>query len=145
MDYNIGSMKTVLFQGTFEIINAGHVQAFEFAKSHGDHLVIALNTDDLVRSYKQREPVIPWDQKKRILKAIRYIDAVIAAPKFSPMEILEELKPDVFVVGSEWVESKAEEIAFVKGYGGEVVISPRFPAVYTSDIKRTLLAEAQGR
>jgi glycerol-3-phosphate cytidylyltransferase len=135
--------KIVLFQGTFEIINAGHIECFKLCKSFGDYFIIALNTDKLVQSYKHREPVIPYEQKKTILEAFRYVDKVVPAPHFSPMELLKKWKVDVYVVGYEWVEAHREEIAWIKAKGGEVHIMPDFGKVRTSQIKATLLKEAQ--
>lgn len=136
----------VLLQGAFDIINAGHVRVFEFAKRQGDHLIVAVNTNKLLREYKGRDAVLPWLQKKRIISAIRFVDRVIPARHFSPFGLLRHYRPDVFVCGSEWVHAHLAEIAYVKSYGGRVVISPRFRGVVpTSEIKRRLLEEAQDR
>ena len=138
--------KTVLFQGAFDIINYGHVRAFEFAKKQGDYLIVAVNSNALLRKYKGREAVLPWSHKEKIIKSFRMVDKVIMARHFSPIGILREYRPDVYVVGSEWVESKFREIAYVKSYGGTIAVSPRFRGVVpTSEIKRRLLAEAQDR
>lgn len=139
-------MKTglVLFQGTFEIINYGHIRAFKRARSEGSKLIVALNTNKLVRSYKKREPVLPWTQKAEIIRSVRYVDQVIPAHSFSPMTLLKKYRPAVYIIGDEWIESKAQEIAFVKSYGGRIVITPRYKGVVpTSEIKRRLLEEAQ--
>lgn len=136
--------KIILFQGTFDILNWGHIQAFKMCKAVGGKLIVALNTDKLVRSYKQREPVLPFWQKKEILEAIKYIDKVVPAPHFSPIELLIKYKANVYCVGSEWVEAHKEEMKYIKDNGGEIVITPEFPGViHTSDIKKTLLAEAK--
>ncbi len=138
-------MKTVLFQGSFEVVNGGHIKSFALAKAQGDFLIVALNTNKLVWSYKKRRPVLPWREKTMILRSIRYVDKVIPAPEFSPMKLLRKYRPDVFVVGSEWVKSKKAEIAFVRSYGGKIHVSPRFKGITaTRIIKARLLAEAQG-
>lgn len=134
--------KTVLFQGSFEIINAGHVLCFELCKSFGDYLIVALNTDKLIRSYKHREPVIPYDQKKIIIEGFRNVGKVVPAPHFSPMELLVKYNVDVYCVGYEWVSAHKEEIDFIKKRGGEVRVVPDFGKKRTSQIKQTLLEEA---
>jgi cytidyltransferase-like protein len=137
-------MRKVLFQGTFEIINYGHVRAFRRAKSKGDYLIVALNTNRLVRSYKKREPVLPWSHKATIIRSIRFVDEVIPAHNFSPMALLKKIRPAVYVIGDEWIESKKEEIAFMHSIGGQVEIVPRYAGVVpTSEIKRRLLEEAR--
>lgn len=135
--------KTVYFGGTFDIISWAHCKSFELARSFGDYLIVGLNTDKLVRSYKQREPLYPYYQKKFVLESLQFIDKVIPVSKFSPMEILQELKPDVYVVGSEFTDIHKKEIAFVKSYGGEVRVSPEWKgAIHTSTIRKILLEEA---
>ncbi len=137
-------MKTVLIQGAFDIINYGHVRAFKRARSLGDKLIVALNTDRLLWKYKKRKAVIPWKQKKVILEAIRWVDEVIPAPEFSPLKLLKKHKVDVYVLTKEWENTKTEEIAYMKGKGGKVSFSPRYAGVVcTSDIKRRLLKEAR--
>lgn len=135
--------KVVFMQGTWEILNYGHVLSFEMCKTFGKYLILGLNTDKLVRSYKHRDPVLPYDQKKGILEAIRYVDKVVPAPHFSPLELLKKYKVDVYVIGSEWIESKSVEIAYIKSIGGQIKIMQDFGKVHTSDIKRSLLEEAK--
>lgn len=136
--------KIVLLQGAFDILNWGHVKAFERAKTLGDYLIIALNTDELLLQYKGRQAVIPWQQKKEILESIRFVDKVIPANKFSPLQLLKDYDVDVYLLTKEWEESKAEEIAYMLAKGGEVNFSPRFEGVIcTSEIKRRLLEEAR--
>lgn len=136
-------IKTVYFGGTFDILNWGHCKAFEMCKRYGDYLIVGLNTDKLVRSYKQREPVLPYVQKKFILESIKYVDNVIPVHHFSPMNILKEITPDVFCVGNEWVGVHKKEISFVRDYGGEIRFIPDFKGVvHTSAIKKILLEEA---
>lgn len=136
--------RVVLFQGTFEILNYGHIRAFRRAKSEGDYLIVALNSNALVRSYKKREPVLPWRHKAHIIRSIRWVDEVIPAHNFSPMTLLIKIRPAVYVIGDEWIESKAEEIAFMGSIGGRIVIVPRYAGVIpTSEIKKRLLEEAK--
>ena len=70
--------RVVLLQGSFDIINWGHIRAFERAKSLGDFLIIALNSNPLFRSYKG-VPVLPYYQKKFIIESCRFVDKVVKA------------------------------------------------------------------
>ena len=135
--------KRVFFQGTFDIINWGHVKAFQICSSFGDVLFVGLNSDKLVKSYKHRDPVLPFYQKKFIIESFEYVDYVVKANNFSPMSLLKKLDIDVYCIGSEWVESKQKEIAWIKAKGGEIKIIPEFRGVVrTSEIKKILLQEA---
>lgn len=136
--------RIVLLQGAFEILNYGHVRAFKRAKSLGDVLIIALNTNALLRKYKKREPVLPWRHKKVILESIKWVDKVIPAHNASPLSLLKKHKVDVFVLTREWEKSHPDSIAYMKAKGGKVSFSPRYAGVVpTSEIKRRLLAEAK--
>ena len=138
--------KIVLIQGTFDIVHWGHCKVFELCKTFGDTLIVALNTNKLVRSYKHREPIMPYVHKKFLLENLKWIDLVIPAPHFSPLELLKKYNVDVFCIGEEWRNTKSAEIEYIKSKGGEVrfIPSPIVRGVIrTSDIKRTLLKEAQ--
>jgi glycerol-3-phosphate cytidylyltransferase len=134
----------VLLQGAFEIINYGHIRAIQRAASEGDYLIIALNTNALLRKYKQREPVLPWQHKKTILQSMRYVDLVVEARTFNTLPLLKRWGVQVYCLTREWESYKAPEIAYMKSIGGRVVFLPRYAGVVpTSEIKRRLLEEAK--
>lgn len=142
----MSKQRVVLFQGAWEIINYGHVRAFERAKQLGDILIVALNTNRLLKKYKGRDAVLPWYQKKRILESIRWIDKVIPAHHASPLELLKKHDVDVFVLTREWEGSHADSIEYMKQKGGKVFFSRRYAGVIpTSEIKQRLLNEARGK
>jgi glycerol-3-phosphate cytidylyltransferase len=135
--------RIVLLQGTFDLLNWGHVKAFQRAKAQGDYLIVALNTNALVKRFKGRDAVLPWYQKKFIIESCRFVDKVVRASDFSPLKLLKRYDVDVYVLTREWHSTKAREIAYMKKKGGRVVYSPRFKGVIpTSKIKEILLKEA---
>ncbi len=138
------TMKKVFFQGAFDLINWGHIKAFKDAKLQGDYLIVGLNTDELIRQYKNREPILPFYQRKEILEAIRYIDEVIPANEFSPLQMLIDLDIDVYVIGEEWKGTKVKEINFMKSKGGEVFFTPTYPGVIRSTEIRRKCANGEG-
>jgi glycerol-3-phosphate cytidylyltransferase len=136
-------MKVVLLQGAFEIINNGHIKALKRARSEGDYLIVALNTDVLLSLYKGRQAVLPWKQKAEVLRGIRYVDKVVAAHLFHPLDLLRRYHVSVYCLTREWYSQHQQEIDYMHSIGGRVVILPRYRAVvYTSQIKERLLAEA---
>ena len=138
--------KIVLLQGAFDIINWGHIKAFQRAKSLGDYLIVALNSNELVKEYKGRDAVLPWYQKKFIIESCVFVDKVVKATEFSPLKLLKRYKVDVLVLTREWESTKKEEIAYMKAKGGSISWSPRFKGVVpTSKIKQILLKEAQSK
>ncbi len=134
-------MKRVFVQGAFEIINAGHIKVFEFCKEQGDFLIVGLNTNELLRQYKKREPVFPFEEKKILIEAIRYVDLVVPAPEFSPMNLLKALDIDIYCYAEEWAETKVEEIAYMKSIGKRSAWISDFGLTRTSQVKERLLAE----
>jgi len=138
-------MIRVYFGGAFEIINGGHIKCFEMAKRQGDFLYVGLNTNALVRSYKGREAVFPYEEKKLILESIRYIDEVIPVDNFSPLQILIAYDIDVYCCAEEWKSTKSTEIDYMLSKGGKVVYIPDFGLTRTSQIKERLLSEALAR
>jgi len=138
--------KVALIQWAFDIINRGHFKAFEYIKSLSDdiYLIVALNTNELIKDYKKRDAVLPRYQKKFIIENCRFVDEVIASPEFSPMKLLKRHDVDVYVLTEERKETKTEEIAYMEWKWWQVAYSPRFPwVVPTSKIKEILLKEAQ--
>lgn len=116
--------KIVLLQGSFDIINWGHAKAFERAKSYGDYLIIALNTNRLFHSRKGM-PVLPEYQKKFILQSFRHIDKVIMIDEAIPLKILKKYKVDVYCLTREHKEGCKEAMDYMKSIGKRVVFLPR--------------------
>lgn len=135
--------KIIFLQGSFDLINWGHIKAFEEMAGIG-YVIIGLNSNELLKAYKKREPVLPWEQKKFIIESCKFVNEVVLAPEFSPLKLLKQHEVDVYCLTKEWEHTKAEEIAYMRSKGGEVYFLPRYEGVVcTSDIKRILLKEAQ--
>ena len=135
-------MKIVLIQGAFEILNAGHVRTFRRCKAQGDYLIVALNTNELLKKYKGRDAVLPWSQKREIISAIRWVDKVVPINTFSPLRLLKKHGVKVYCLSPEWKETKKAEIAYMKSTGGKVFITRDYMVVRTRQIKKRLLDEA---
>jgi len=123
------------FQGTFDILNACHTECLKKFK----HLVIGLNTDNLVRSYKKREPIFPYKERKIILLGIKNVDKVIPCNEFSCLKQLKKLRPKIFVLGKEWINTHQKEIEFVKSYGGKVVYTKNYKYQHSSEIRKKII------
>lgn len=136
-------MKVVLLQGAFEILNAGHVQVFRRCREQGDYLIVALNTNRLLKKYKNRDAVLPWAQKKLILEAIRWIDKVVPAHEPATSALLQKHKVDVYCLSREWESDHRAEIDYMRSKGKEVFFTHDYKVVRTRNIKAALLKEAQ--
>ena len=128
-------MKKVFFQGSFDLINHGHVYAFRDAKKQGDYLIVGLNSDELVKDFKERDVILPFWQRKIILEGIKYIDEVVKMDNFSPLKHLKDI--DVYVIYQEWLPTKTEEIAYMQSKGGKIFVTPEYEGVtHSSEIRR---------
>jgi len=94
----------VLTNGVFDILHKGHIELLKFAKSQGNKLVVAIDSDERVRELKGADrPINTEEDRRRVLETNRYVDSVVI---FNTSEELRELygtlSPDVIVKGSEW-------------------------------------------
>ena len=131
-------MKRVLTYGTFDLLHYGHINLLRRAKELGDYLVVGLSTDEFNWDEKRKKCYFPYEKRKQLLEAVRYVDLVIPengwAQKASDVH---EYHIDTFVIGDDW-EGKFD---FLKDEGCEVVYLPRTPEVSTTQIKRDLNKE----
>ena len=126
-------MKKVLTYGTFDLLHYGHINLLRRAKQLGDYLVVGLSTDEF-NQLKNKKSFFPYDKRKMMLEAIKYVDEVI--PETSWDQKLSDVKKhniDVFVMGDDW-EGKFD---YLKEYC-EVIYLPRTKDISTTDIKNDL-------
>ena len=97
-------MKIIFVNGCFDVLHPGHIQLFEYARSLGDYLIVAIDSDKKVGEMKGPErPIFCQEDRARTLEAIRYIDVVhIFNSKEELEDLLKSIKPDIMVVGSDW-------------------------------------------
>ncbi len=98
----IGGKTVVYTSGTFDMLHANHIKMIEYARSLGDILIVGVNTDELVESYKS-QPIIPFDERIALVKALKYPDIVIPQRSLDHSDKVKKLNFDVFVVGDDWV------------------------------------------
>ncbi len=126
-------MKKVITYGTFDLFHVGHVNILRRAKELGDYLIVALSSDEF-NAIKNKTAYHSYEDRKKILEAIRYVDEVI--PEYTweqKIKDVQEHNVDVFVMGDDW-EGKFD---FLKEYC-EVVYLPRTEGISTTKIKQDL-------
>ena len=127
-------MKRVITYGTFDLLHYGHINLLRRAKALGDHLTVALSTDEFNRNAKGKKSYFTYEQRKMLLEAIRYVDLVIPEENWEQkISDVKEFRIDTFVMGDDW----AGEFDFLKDYC-EVVYLPRTPEISTTQIKQEL-------
>ena len=95
--------KIIFTNGCFDILHIGHVQYLEKAKSFGDILIIGLNSDLSVKNLKgKNRPINSQSNRAYILAALEVVDYVVIFDKDTPLELIELIKPDILVKGSDY-------------------------------------------
>lgn len=127
-------MKKVITYGTFDLLHYGHINLLQRAKQLGDYLIVALSTDEFNSEMKGKVTYFSYEERKRLLEAIRYVDLVIPEENWEQkISDVKEFKVDTFVMGNDW-EGKFD---FLKDYC-EVVYLERTPEISTTKIKSDL-------
>ncbi|NRG48522.1 glycerol-3-phosphate cytidylyltransferase [Bacillus sp. CRN 9] len=132
-------MKRVLTYGTFDLLHWGHINLLKRAKDLGDHLTVAISTDDFNR-IKDKKAYHSYENRKMILESIRYVDKVIPENDWDQkIQDVIDNKIDIFVMGDDW----KGKFDFLKEYC-EVIYLPRTVGISTSQIKEDLLEVRNG-
>lgn len=117
--------RIVFTNGCFDLLHPGHMWLLSRCASEGDVLFVAINDDASVRSLKGADrPIYPADERAEILLALRWVDYVTVFPEPTPLETIEQVKPDVLIKGSEYKQDEIVGAEFVKKNGGCVVRIP---------------------
>ena len=124
----------VYTSATFDMFHSNHLKMIEYAKGLGGTLIVGVSTDELVASYKAA-PVVPFEERIAIIKALKYPDIVIPQRTLDHTELVKKINMDVFVVGDDWVG----KYDYLKDLGVEVFYFPRGEGVSTTGLKKQIL------
>lgn len=133
--------KAVVFtNGCYDILHPGHIRLLEKARSLGDVLILALNTDASVARLKgPTRPLISQDERAQMAMALDAVEAVTLFDEDTPRELIAEVLPDILIKGADWAHFIAgrEE---VEAAGGKVTALALEPGYSTTNIVEELLA-----
>jgi len=130
--------------GTFDMVHVGHLDLLEYCKTLGDKFVVGVASDEVVGSYKRNVPVIPLDQRMRMLKALECVDDVVSYNKLEYVSNCKELNVDIFVIGEDWGDSP-HNIAvekYLKSKGAKIVQVSYNPLTSSTKIKQNVIAQS---
>ncbi|MSV27408.1 MAG: D-glycero-beta-D-manno-heptose 1-phosphate adenylyltransferase [Bryobacterales bacterium] len=132
--------KTVVFtNGCYDLLHPGHIRLLERARSLGDVLILALNSDDSVRRLKgPTRPLISETDRAEVACALAAVDAVTLFDEDTPRELIAAVLPDVLIKGADWAHFIAgrEE---VEAAGGKVMALSLEPGYSTTGIVEEIL------
>ena len=95
--------------GVFDMFHIGHLNILKRAKEQCDYLIVGVSTDELCESYKNKLPIIPYEERKTIIEAIKYVDEVVPQTSRDKFQAWENLQFDVMFVGDDWKGSELFE------------------------------------
>ena len=114
--------KVVFTNGCFDLLHIGHIKYLKEARSKGDILVVALNSDASVKRLKgPTRPIQNENDRSEILAALESVSATVIFTEDTPENIIKLIKPDVLVKGGDWKISQIVGGEFVQSYGGQVL------------------------
>lgn len=116
------------------MFHSNHLKMIEYARGLGDTLIVGVSTDELVCSYK-RPPIIPFEERIEIIRALKYPDVVIPQRSLDHSAIVKKLNIDVFVVGDDWTG----KYDYLKELGVTVFYFPYGEGVTSTKIKEDIL------
>ena len=124
--------------GVFDMFHIGHLNILKNAKERCEYLIVGVSTDEVVKSYKMKTPIIPFQERVAIVEAIRYVDKVVPQYTMDKMIAWNELKFDVLFHGNDWENSKMYDdlIKKFEKIDVDVVFLP-----HTDGISSTFLSE----
>lgn len=124
--------------GVFDMFHIGHLNILRKAKEQCDYLIVGVSTDELVRAYKHKTPVINYSERAAIVEAIKYVDKVVPQETIDKIEAYHKYHFNVIFHGDDWKNSdlyqKIEKE--LKKYHVDIVYFP-----YTKNISSTILRD----
>lgn len=88
--------------GVFDMFHIGHLNILERAKAQCDYLIVGVSTDELVQHDKNKTPIIPYDERAKIVESIRYVDKVVPQFDKNKFAAWEKYKFNKMFVGDDW-------------------------------------------
>ena len=136
-------MKRVFTSGSFDLFHVGHLNILEKSAALGDELIVGVSTDELIEKYKGTKPIIPFEQRFRIVQSIKCVTKVVKQVKLTEIAQLQRENIDIVTIGDDWVDKYLEGLEWMKQQPGkEVVYFPYTPGVSTTIIKRQIIESA---
>jgi rfaE bifunctional protein nucleotidyltransferase chain/domain len=130
--------KIVFTNGTFDILHLGHITYLQKAKKAGDVLIVGVNTDRSVKTYKDpSRPINPQNDRIKVLTALECVDHAVLFDDPTPLNLILAIRPDVLAKGADWAQKEIVGAKEVLSWGGKV---KRIPLVAGRSSTRVIKA-----
>jgi glycerol-3-phosphate cytidylyltransferase len=127
--------------GSFDLFHIGHVNILKRSKELGDYLLVAVSSDELIKSYKGTEPIFPFEQRVKIVESISYVDEVVRQDSLHDIAVLKKYKPDITTIGDDWKTKHLDGLEWMRK-NGKVVYLPYTKGISTTGVKKKILLNA---
>ncbi len=126
LDYHRQQKETIVFtNGCFDVLHRGHIEYLRFCKDQGDIVVLGLNSDSSVRQLKGPDrPVNNQHDRAAVLAAMESIDYITIFDEPDPLNLIQQVRPDILVKGADWGDKGVVGREFVESCGGRVELAP---------------------
>jgi D-beta-D-heptose 7-phosphate kinase/D-beta-D-heptose 1-phosphate adenosyltransferase len=143
--HRLRGRRVIVTNGVFDVLHRGHVTYLNQAKALGDVLVVGLNSDASVRRLKGPErPLNPAEDRAAVLSGLSCVDHVVVFEGDTSVEVLDVVRPDVYVKGGDYTLEMVPEAPHVEALGGEVVILPYLEDRSTTGLVTRIRSGGQG-
>lgn len=128
--------------GVFDMFHVGHLNILRRAKEQCGYLIVGVSTDENVWTYKHKRPIIPFEQRKLIVEAIRYVDRVVSQEDMDKYAAWEKLHFDVMFHGDDWKGSNMyNEIEDkLSAVGCDLVFLPHTDGISSTELKQFIIS-----
>lgn len=124
-------------QGVYDMFHIGHLNLINSAKQYCDYLIVGVNADELVQSYKNKVPVICQEDRRKIVENIKAVDKAVVVSTLDKVEIFKKLKFDAVFIGDDWKDSERwnKTELELSSYGIDVVYLPHTPDISSTELR----------
>jgi len=131
--------------GVFDMFHVGHLNILRQAKENCDYLIVGVSSDELVESYKNKTPIIPFEHRKEIVESIKYVDEVVIQSHRDKMKSFHEIGFDIMFVGSDWKGSELFNVLEkeLKKYNATIYFFQYTDGISSTRLKKILAADSK--
>ena len=131
--------RVVFTNGCFDLLHVGHVTYLEEAASHGDALIVGVNSDTSVRRLKgAQRPIISEEDRVAMLASLACVSRVVIFNEDTPHHLLQQIQPDILVKGGTYEPHEVVGREIVESYGGQVCVTQVLAGVSTTRIVESM-------
>jgi glycerol-3-phosphate cytidylyltransferase len=122
--------------GVFDLFHAGHLNLLEKSKSMCDKLIVGVTTDEYCIEYKNKAPIIKYNDRSRIINSLKCVDIVIPQENHDKFNTWEKIKFDIMFVGDDWFKTEKWEKydKQFKNVNVKIIYFPRTPDISSSEL-----------